>query len=218
VDPKNNLCEDELLDEVSTLIVAAQDTTAIASSASLLLLAMHKDKQAKVVDELRQVFGTSTENLYIDVEQINELHYLDMVINEAMRLIPVVPLVTRTNESEFTSSEGYVIPANSNLIIPVFKLHRNKMYWGEDANQFRPERFQKESFSKVHPYAFIPFTKGPRMCIGWRYAMFVIKILLTHFLLRYEVDTSLKLDELQFKFHINLIVTQGFRISIKERR
>jgi cytochrome P450 len=218
IDPKNNLDDREITDEINTLILAAQDTSAIASSASLLLLAMHKDKQDKVVEELRQVFGTSTENLYIDIEQINELRYLDMVINEAMRLVPVVPVVARTNEKEITLSEGYVIPAESNLIIPIFKIQRNKEYWGEDAPKFRPERFEKDDFAKVHPYAFIPFAKGPRGCVGWRYAMFLMKIQLANFLLRYELDTTLKLDELQFKFNITLTVIQGFMVSIKERR
>jgi cytochrome P450 len=215
MDSRNNFTDSEISDEINTLIIAAQDTSGVASSSALLLLAMHKDIQDKLVDELRQVLGTSTDDL--DIEKLNELPYLEMVINEAMRLIPVVPIVMRINEHEITSSDGYVIPAKSKLYIPIFHIHQEKAFWGDDADVFKPERFEKENIKNIHPYAFIPFAKGPRMCIGWRYAMILIKIQLANILLKYEVDTSLKLDELEFKVNITLNVCQGFRISIKKR-
>ena len=156
MNPINNLSDNEILDEIKTLIIAAQDTSAIATSASLLLLAMNKDVQDKVLTELHQVLGSSQE---IDLENVNELHYLEMVINEAMRLFPVVPFVFRevTEEVEVTD---YTIPKGSHILISIFKIHRDKRYWGDDADQFRPERFEKENFAKIHPYAFIPFTSN----------------------------------------------------------
>jgi cytochrome P450 len=216
--PKFKLSSTEIRDEVKTLLIAAQDTTGISISATLLLLAMHKDKQAKVIEEMRRVIGNSADVPITDFEKLNELSYLEMVINEALRLIPVVPFVFRSVDSEVTSSEGYVIPPNANLIIPIFKIHRNKTFWGDDADEFKPERFEKEAFKKVNSYAFIPFTRGPRMCLGWRYAMQLMKIQLCNFLMRYEVDTSLKFDELEFELNVTLNICQGFKISIAERK
>jgi cytochrome P450 len=217
MDSRNNFTDSEISDEISSLIIAAENASGMTLSSALLLLAMHKDIQDKLVDELRQVLGTSTDDLYLDIENLNELKYLEMVINEAMRLMPILPLAFRVNDKQFTSSDGYVIPAKANLLINIFQMHRNKAIWGDDADVFKPERFERENKKKIHPYAFIPFTKGPRMCIGWRYAMISMKIQLANILLKYEVDTSLKLDELEFKVNITLNVCQGFMISIKKR-
>ena len=63
----------------------------------------------------------------------------------------------------------------------------------------------------------MPFTKGPRMCLGYRYAMTLMKIQLVNFLMRYEVDTSLKFDELEYELNTTLNVCQGYMISIKKR-
>ena len=217
VNPKNNLSSDEIQDEVNTVMLAAQDTSAIASSSTLLLLAMHKDIQQKVVDELHGIFGKTLDAPYLDYEKINELHYLDLVINEAMRLLPVVPYVFRENSSEIEISEGYVIPTGSYIMIPIFELHRSKIIWGQDADYFYPERFEKDNFENIPSYAYLPFAKGPRMCVGWRYAMLLMKIQLANILLRYEVDTSLQLDELEFKYNVTMNICQGYKISIKER-
>ncbi|CAG9806564.1 unnamed protein product [Chironomus riparius] len=217
VNPKNGFSSDEIQDEVHTVVLAAQDTSAIASSSTLLLLAMYKDVQRKVVDELHRIFGKTLDAPYLDYEKINELHYLEMVINETMRLLPVVPYVFRENSVDIGISEGYVIPTGTYIVIPIFEIHRSKKIWGEDADQFRPERFEKENSEKIPSYAYIPFAKGPRICIGWRYAMLLMKIQLANILLRYEVDTSLKFEELEYQFNITMNVSQGYKISLKER-
>jgi len=179
---------------------------------------MYKDIQDKVVAELHQVFGKLHEVPYIDHDQLNELQYLEMVMNEAMRLTPVVPIVFRLANDEISLSDGSKIPKGSNIIIPIHRIQRNKKFWGDDAEQFRPDRFEKENLEKIHPYAFIPFTKGSRMCLGYRYAMTLMKIQLANFLLRYEVDTSLKFEELEYELNTTMNVCQGYMISIKERR
>jgi cytochrome P450 family 313 len=178
---------------------------------------MHKDVQQKVLDELHGIFGKTLDAPYLDFEKINELQYLEMVINETMRLIPVAPYNIRINSEEIEISEGYVLPPKTFIAIPTLIIHRSKKIWGEDAELFRPERFEKESIQKIHPYAFLPFSKGPRMCLGWRYAMLLMKIQLANILLKYEVDTSLKLSELEFQFSITMNICQGYKISLKER-
>ena len=178
---------------------------------------MYKDIQEKVIDELHQVFGKSLNAPYIDQEQLNELKFMDLVINEAMRLMPVVPIVFRKVNNEVLLSDGCILPKGGNVIIPIYKIHHSKDVWGDDAEEFKPERFEKENLDKIHPYALIPFTKGPRMCLGYRYAMTLMKIQLANFLLRYEVDTSLKFEELEYELNTTLNVCQGYMISIKKR-
>ena len=202
VNPKNNLSMDEIQDKVKSIILAAQDTSAIASSSTLLLLAMHKDVQQKVVDELHRTFGNTLKAPHMDYEKINELQYLEMVINEAMRLFPVVPFLFRFNSTDMEVSEGYIIPAGAYLLVSIFELHRSKTIWGEDADFFHPERFEKESFKKIPSYAFIPFSKDPRMCVGWRYAMILMKI---------------QIANIEFVINLTMHVSQGYKISLKKR-
>lgn len=217
VNPKMNLTDSEIHEEILTVILAAQDTSAIASSSTLLLLAMHKNIQQKVHEELTKVFGNIHDAPYLDCDQINQLEYLEMVINESMRLLPVVPYIFRCNSTDVEISEGYILPANTFIIVPIFDLHRSKKIWGDDADEFKPERFSKENLDKIHPYSFIPFAKGPRMCVGWRYAKLLMMIQLTNFLLRFEVNTDLKLEELEFQLNITMNICQGYKISVRDR-
>jgi cytochrome P450 family 313 len=135
----------------------AQDTTALSISSALLFIAMHKNVQDKLVAELKSVFGVNPNVSLADLKALSNLNYLEMVINETLRLLPVVPFVFRFAEKEI-QLQNYKIPAGANILIPIFRIQRNKAYWGEDANEFRPERFEREDFKNIHPYAYVPFT------------------------------------------------------------
>jgi len=64
-------------------------------------------------------------------------------------------------------SGGYNIPRGTNILIFIWNIHRNKETWGSDAEEFKPERFLPEDFENIPTYAFIPFSRGPRVCIGF---------------------------------------------------
>lgn len=129
-----------------------QETSAITVSTVLLMLAMHKNIQEKVVDELKTSINDS-----IDFDTLNQLPYLEMVIKETMRLFPVAAFTLRTTSEDFEVSK-YLIPAGANLFLSIYTLHRDKTHWGDDADSFIPERFEAEKFKKIHPYAYVPFT------------------------------------------------------------
>jgi cytochrome P450 len=210
MDPKNGLPEKEIHDEIILIMTAAQETTPVTTSAALLFIAMSKDVQTKVYAELRQVLG-SGEN--IDFEQLNDLHYLEAVINETMRLLPSSPVVFKSTDHEVTLSEGHTIPAGVAIFIPAFNNHNNRTIWGADADEFRPERFEEK---EPLPYSFIPFFKGPRMCLGWRYAMMFMKLTLATLLMRYEVNTSLNQSEIEREMEFAVGKHRGM-MSIEER-
>ncbi|KAG5674214.1 hypothetical protein PVAND_004194 [Polypedilum vanderplanki] len=217
IDPKNKLTKNEISDEIFCLMIAAQDSSAVTGSTVLLMLAMHRNIQEKVVDELKEIIGKS-KDFYLDIEQLNELKYLEMVICEVLRLFPVAPFNIRSNDNEIISTEGYIIPVNSNLFINFFDVHHDTSIWGYDADKFKPERFEQESFRKIHPYAFVPFSKGKRMCLGYRYAILFIKMQIANVLLKYEINTSLKYENINYKIGITLVIQQGYKISLKKRK
>jgi cytochrome P450 len=209
MDPKNGLPERNIRDEITLFSLASQEALPVAASAALLFIALHKDVQKKVYAELRQVLG-SDEN--IEYEQLNDLHYLEAVINETMRLLPASSMIPKVVDCDVTLSEGHTIPAGVVILILLHSVHRNRTIWGADADEFRPERFEKE----LLPYSFIPFLKGPRMCIAWRFAMMFMKLTLATFLMRYEVETSLKQNDIERDFEVVVGKRNGM-ISIKKR-
>jgi cytochrome P450 len=197
------------------------------------MLAMHKHVQAKVMNELHEVFSSVDDP--IDFETTNKLPYLEMVIKETLRLFPISAFTLRTSTDDF-ELDNYKIPAGANFFLSVFSMHRNPKFWGDDAGEFKPERFEPERIKNVHPYAYIPFSGkkinifikfyflnnfnplgGARYCIGSKYAMLFMKTCLSNFLRHYEVDTSLKFEELQFRVSVTLKILQETKISLKPR-
>lgn len=178
------------------------------------MLAMHKDMQQKVFDEIDLVYS-GTDGI-ADYESIHKLDYLDMVIKETMRLFPVLPITGRETEDEIELGP-HTIPKGTVLCIFAYGVHRSKKYWGEDANLFRPSRFEPENIAKIHQYAFIPFTGGPRLCIGWRYAMFFMKVYLSNFFRNYTVDTSTKLEDIKLTFAPSIVFENKHMVTLKKR-
>lgn len=119
------------------------------------MLAMHKHVQVKVMNELYEVFASVDDPIDFDIT--NKLPYLEMVIKETLRLFPISAFTLRTSTDDFVL-DGYKIPARSNFFLSVFSLQRNTKYWGEDAGEFKPERFEPHRIQKIHPYAYVPFS------------------------------------------------------------
>jgi cytochrome P450 family 313 len=115
---------------------------------------MHKDVQNKLFEELREVFPSK--DAKIDFETLNKLSYLDQVLNETMRLLPVVPIVSRKTDAEVVLSDC-TLPKGVSIGVSIMKTQTNPEIWGSDAHLFKPERFEKEKIEKIHPYAFLPF-------------------------------------------------------------
>lgn len=178
------------------------------------MLAMHKDVQAKVIEEIDSVVGIN--DRIEDYETLHKLTYIEMVIKETMRLFPVLPVVARevTDDLEI---DGCIIPQGTVLAIFSYGIHRSKKYWGADAELFRPSRFEPQNMENIHQYAYIPFTGGPRLCIGWRYAMVLMKVYLANFFSKYTVDTRLKYDEITLSLAPSITIDQKHMITIKDR-
>jgi len=109
-----------------------------------------------------QVFGDSDRPCTL--EDTTHLKYLGACIKESLRLYPSVPAIERYI-SEDIELGGYKIPSGASLSIHIYALHRNESFF-PDPLVFKPERFMFEESGSQHPFAFIPFSAGPRNCIG----------------------------------------------------
>ncbi|KAF2891263.1 hypothetical protein ILUMI_14910, partial [Ignelater luminosus] len=138
----------------------------------------------KVVEELRSVFGNDKDRPETHRE-LQEMKYLEAIIKETLRIYPSVPFYSR-NVHENMEYEGIILPKNATLQVFVYGLHRNPDVF-PDPERFDPERFTQENQRNRHPYAYLPFSAGPRNCIGQKFAMLEMKSLLSKILRNYEL-------------------------------
>lgn len=190
------------------------ETTSTSMSYMVLLMAIYPHLQDKIVAELEEVFETADED--VTDEKLNKLIYLEMAIKETMRFWPPAPFFARYVSKDMEIG-SVVVPAGANIGIPVMQMNKNKKIWGENADQFNPDRFSVENYEKVHPYAYLPFARGPRKCIGFRYAMISMKVSLAHFFRSYKVSTTQNINEMEFEYAIVMKPLNGCRISIVKR-
>ncbi|KAL7050157.1 hypothetical protein ACKWTF_003967 [Chironomus riparius] len=149
---KYNLSHEEIRDEIYIFILAGYETSSVSLSAILLLLAIHTDVQQKLINEVDEFFDGND----VSVEDLHKYKYTEMVIKEALRIFPTIPIVPRKVTKEFQLNE-HRIPKDAILIEFIYALHRNKDYWGEDALKFIPERFEPENMKDIHTHAYLPF-------------------------------------------------------------
>lgn len=178
------------------------------------MLALHQNIQDKVMLELEDAFVSVEQE--VENDMLNNLPYLEMIIKETLRMHPVLPVLGREATKDI-QLKSCTIPAGANILINMFSVQRNPEYWGDDAHLFNPDRFLPENFSKIHPYAYAPFSSGPRICIGMKYGMNVMKVVLSHILRNYKVTTNLKFEDLEYKIAVTLRVVQNCMIKLERR-
>lgn len=177
-DGADRMSDKQLRDEVLTLFVAGHETTAVSLCWSLYLLAKHPAVYAQVQEVVDSLPDEPT------VAQLPRLNLVLRVFKESLRLYPPLPLYSRDTIADIVIG-GYTIPAGTPVILSPYATHHRPELWA-DAERFDPDRFLAENESKRHRYAYIPFSAGPRICIGNHFAMMEATLVLTTLLRNYE--------------------------------
>ncbi|GAB1521111.1 hypothetical protein RhiTH_004202 [Rhizoctonia solani] len=169
-------CSDDervIKDELLNILIAGRDTTAATLTFACYALAMYPECLVKLRAEVLSTFGSSE---YPTFEALRGMKYLRAFINEVLRVFPPVPFNERTaSRSTVLKSEGkkFYVPAGAQIPISIFHMHRRKDLWGPDAEEFDPERWLDERLKKYvtpNPFIFLPFSAGPRICLGQQFA------------------------------------------------
>ncbi|XP_064546969.1 probable cytochrome P450 313b1 isoform X2 [Drosophila montana] len=143
----------------------------------------------------------------ISLEQLERLSYTEMAINESMRLFAPVPMVLRRagQDLQLRRDDGvYLIPSGTQIGIDIYNMQRDVRVWGPLARSYNPEAHFGAEAPTRHAFAFVPFTKGLRMCIGYRYAQLLMKLLLAKIFRGYRISTDAGLEQLLVKGNISL--------------
>lgn len=161
----------ELVAQSIIFIFAGYETTSTSLSFLMYILATHPDIQQKLQEEIDATFPNKAPPTY---DAVTQMEYLDMVLNESLRLFPVAGRIERTCKKD-VEVNGVFIPKGTVVMVPSFVLHRDSAYWPEP-EEFHPERFSKKNKDSINPYIYLPFGTGPRNCIGMRFAMMNMKL------------------------------------------
>ncbi|KPJ11283.1 Cytochrome P450 4c3 [Papilio machaon] len=210
--------DEELREEILTLLVAGTDTSAVGLGYTLKLLAMYPKVQDKVYEELQEVFGDSDRPLV--KEDLLKLKYLERVLKESLRLFPPVPFIIRKVLEDVTLPSGRVLPAGSGAAVSIWGLHRDPKYWGPDAEVFDPDRFLPERFNLKYACSFMPFSSGPRNCLGYQYALMSMKTALSAIVRRYKIvgeEESGPVPQINSKIDIMMKAVDDYNISLEKR-
>lgn len=196
--------------QIITFLIAGHETTSGLLSFAIYCLLTHPEKLKKAQEEADRVLVDDTP----DYKQIQQLKYIRMVLNETLRLFPTAPAFSLYAKEDTVLGGEYPISKGQPVTILIPKLHRDQNAWGEDAEDFRPERF--EDPSRIPHHAYKPFGNGQRACIGMQFALqeatMVLGLVLKHFDLMNHTGYELKIKEAL------TIKPDEFKITVKPRK
>lgn len=167
----NSFSKRDLLDELMTLIIAGFETSAGTLNWAWYLISLHDDVEQRLVEEARTHIPDAAS---VDKDSVARLEYLRQVLNETMRLHPPGWIFSR-RATENRVLGDYDVPEGTDIYISPYLLHRTEAFW-PDPDTFDPDRFSKERITDKQRAAFVPFSLGPRRCIGEHFAMLEMKI------------------------------------------
>jgi cytochrome P450 len=181
-DTGEQMTDKQIRDEVITLFVAGHETTATALTWAFKLLSESPVVRRKLQVEVNEVLG----NRVPTAEDYANLPFTLAVFEETLRLYPPVTMIPR-QMLEADTLCGYELPAGSNVVVSTFTLHRHPAFW-DNPEGFDPIRFLPENNKERHRFAYLPFSAGPRFCIGDSFAKMEAVLALAMISQRFELD------------------------------
>nr|CAD7598899.1 unnamed protein product [Timema genevievae] len=171
--------------------------------------------QDKVSQELDDIFGDSDRP--VTYQDTLEMKYLERCLLETLRMYPPVPIIARQLQEDIKLASGdYILPEGATVIVATVKVHRRSDIY-PDPDVFNPDHFLPERTQNRHYYSFIPFSAGPRSCVGRKYAMLKLKVILSTVLRNFRVYSDLTEKDFRLQADIILKRAEGFQVRMEPR-
>ncbi|XP_036139724.1 cytochrome P450 3A19 isoform X2 [Monomorium pharaonis] len=203
---------------IITLLTGSYASTAVTINFATFMLANFSEIQEKVYKELLEIYGTKTpKDAPIKYEDLERMHYLTCVIKETLRLFPTFPLIGRYLETDLKIGNN-IIPKGTNISISILQMHRDETYWPNPL-KFDPERFLPQNLQNSELSCYMPFSSGPRNCIGEKYAMMGMKVILATLIRTFvfKVNEIIEIDKIKLNMNTELITLEPLKIIVKTR-
>ncbi|XP_059848107.1 ultra-long-chain fatty acid omega-hydroxylase isoform X3 [Hypanus sabinus] len=207
------LTDEEIQSEADTFMFEGHDTTASGISWVLYNLARHPEYQSQCREEI-ELLLKERDVEELEWDDLSQMPFTTMCIKESLRLHPPVTTVARCCTEDIKLPDARVIPKGNTCLISIYGTHHNPVVW-PDPEVYNPLRFDSENADKRAPYAFIPFSAGPRNCIGQNFALSEMKVTVALTLYRFELelDTSQKVRR---KPELILRTEKGIWLKMKQ--
>ena len=170
----------DVLHNMQFFIVAGHETTALALSWALQLLALDQEVQDQAHKQARAVLDTRVAS----AEDLPQIPVIERILEETMRLYPPVGMLARDVVASDTLADREIDPGDV-VFLPLYALHRHALLW-QDPNGFDPNHFIESQKAGRDRYAYLPFGAGPRVCVGANFAMMQAQIILASLLARFQ--------------------------------
>jgi cytochrome P450 len=200
-----------LRDIVISFVLAGRDSISSGLSWFFLLIAQNPHVEAKLVEEIRGSAGG------FSFEDLKKLHYLNGAVHEALRLFPPVPLDTKMALRDDVLPDGTVVRAGDRVTYNVFAMARMVDIWGEDCDEFKPERWLKDGvFVQESSFKFATFQAGPRICLGKELALLQMKQVAARLIDKFEFEVLNKHPPVTYR-SIVLRMHNGLPVRVHAR-
>ncbi|HKR01938.1 MAG TPA: cytochrome P450, partial [Pyrinomonadaceae bacterium] len=206
----SQMTDQQLRDEVITLFLAGQETTALTLTWAWYLLAQHPEVEKKLWEELDDVLGDREP----EAADYPCLKLTEMIVKESMRLYPPAYIVGREAVGECEIG-GYHVPPKMQIFMPTWVVHRDARFYDEP-DEFRPERWTPEFTNNLPKYAYFPFGGGPRVCIGNAFAMMEIVLVLATLARKFQLKLVTK-PPAELVPAMSLRPRNGIRVMLERR-
>lgn len=215
------ITDEDILAQAFIFFLAGFDTSSTALSYLTFELAVNADIQEKLRTEVDKYFAQ--ENGEISYDSLAKMEYLDMVVSEALRKYPPTIIAERVcvKKFELPPSEpgcnSVTVNPGDAIWFSLLGIHYDPKYF-PNPEKFDPERFNAENKHKIDPYTYFPFGLGPRKCIGNRFALMEIKIVIVHILQKFIIKSTEKTKPVIFKKgSFQMIPESGLWIGLEKR-
>lgn len=180
--------DEDIAAQALTFFTDGYETSSTALAVLLYDLACNPDVQKRLREEVDSVIAQHNGQLDLDIVQ--EMEYLDMAVQESLRIHPPVPMISRlcTKPFELPLSNGktFTVEVGTPVVTPMLAIHSDPEYF-PDPTKFDPDRFTEENKAKRPKYVHIPFGEGPRICLGMRFGLAQNKICTVNILSEFEI-------------------------------
>lgn len=205
--------DEDIVEEATTLMLAGQDSVGSAVAFCLLMLAKHPDCQQICRNEVDNLFS---EVIQPGLDDFRRLPYLEQCLKETLRMFPSVPLIARRISQPIRLSNA-ILPTGSNVLIFPYATHRIEHIY-PNPETFDPSRFSYEDLTARHPFAYIPYSAGPRNCIGYKFANFEMLTILARILQSFEIHPAKEHLEVKPMFRVSLRASGGIWMRFLKRK